>query len=235
MEQLSTPYRIVLAGGLVFLLLWVAVLRPKGETGTPAVDPALVAKMQDKAAAANAAPGTAGLGRAVSGAKNAVAGSDASAARSEAAAGSVGGTEAPVGAAAAAAAAPPGSAAAPASASAGTAPAGVASTTSTDPSAPILASLGAGKAAVLLFSTAGASEDAFVRAALGRIDRHGGRVLVRTVPIGDVGDYEAITRGVQITQSPTVLVIGPKRTAKAVVGFTETAEIDQLVSDALRR
>jgi hypothetical protein len=51
------------------------------------------------------------------------------------------------------------------------------------------------------------------------------------VPIGDVGRYEAITRGVQVLESPTVLVIGAGGKARAITGYTQTNEIDQAVSD----
>jgi hypothetical protein len=51
------------------------------------------------------------------------------------------------------------------------------------------------------------------------------------VPIGDVGRYEAITRGAQILESPTVLVIGAGGKARAITGYTQSGEIDQAVSD----
>ena len=51
------------------------------------------------------------------------------------------------------------------------------------------------------------------------------------MPIGDVGRYEAITRGVQVLESPTVLVIGAGGKARAITGYTQAKEIDQAVSD----
>ena len=51
------------------------------------------------------------------------------------------------------------------------------------------------------------------------------------MPIGDVGRYEAITRGVQVLESPTVLVIGAGGKARAITGYTQPKEIDQAVSD----
>ena len=51
------------------------------------------------------------------------------------------------------------------------------------------------------------------------------------MPIGDVGRYEAITRGAQVLESPTVLVIGAGGKARAITGYTQAKEIDQAVSD----
>jgi xanthine/CO dehydrogenase XdhC/CoxF family maturation factor len=104
----------------------------------------------------------------------------------------------------------------------------------TDPSAPLLAELGRGKTVVLLFAGSTASDDRAVRRALARINRHGGKVTVHIAPVGRVGDFEAITRGVQVQQSPTLLVMGRQHTARTIVGFTTTDEIDQLVADVRR-
>jgi hypothetical protein len=74
-----------------------------------------------------------------------------------------------------------------------------------------------------------------VRRALAATDRRHGRVVVKAAPIRQVGRYGAITRGARILESPTVLVIGADRTARPVVGFTTTAELDQAIGDALGR
>ncbi|MCW3038684.1 MAG: hypothetical protein JWM31_589, partial [Solirubrobacterales bacterium] len=103
-----------------------------------------------------------------------------------------------------------------------------------DPSDTILAELAEGHTAVVLFSGSSASDDRAVRAAVRRVDRRGGKVDVHVVPIARVGDYEAITRGVTVLQAPTTLVIGRRKTAEKVVGFTTTAELDQLVADTRR-
>ena len=49
----------------------------------------------------------------------------------------------------------------------------------------------------------------------------------------DVADYESVTRGVKIAQSPTTVVVGRKGRARAIVGLTESREIAQAVGDAL--
>jgi hypothetical protein len=84
---------------------------------------------------------------------------------------------------------------------------------------------------VVLFYNPLGSDDSAVRRAVRGVDRFGGRVSVHSAPISKVGDYEAITRGVQVLQAPTVLVIGHDRKARKLVGLTDAEEIDQLVSD----
>jgi hypothetical protein len=54
---------------------------------------------------------------------------------------------------------------------------------------------------------------------------------VHSIPVQDVGDYNALTTGVQVLQAPTVLVIGPDHKARTITGYTEVKEIDQTVSD----
>ena len=100
-----------------------------------------------------------------------------------------------------------------------------------DPSRPLLASVDAGKVVVVLFWNKNASDDRATRRGLRSIDLHGGKVVASAVPIGDVGRYEAITRGVQVLESPTVLVIGAGGKARAITGYTQAKEIDQAVSD----
>ncbi|MCW3011907.1 MAG: hypothetical protein JWO90_2311, partial [Solirubrobacterales bacterium] len=100
-----------------------------------------------------------------------------------------------------------------------------------DPSAPILRDVAEGKVAVVLFFSDVASDDRAVRRALLAADRHAGKVVVRVAPIARVADYAAITEGVDVTQAPTLLVIGRQNRARRIVGFTDTKGIDQLVSD----
>ena len=218
MAQLSLPYRIALVALLVVCALWFTVLRPKD----PAVEPP-----------PPAAPGTTGLANDVSAAKGAAAVSDASKATTQAA---TGGAQAPAATAAAgrkattatAANAKPAAAAKAAKASA-TRGAGAGA----DPSAPLLRALDHDRAVVLLFWNKRGTDDRAARRAVTATALRHGRVVVKAAPLAEVGRYEAITRGVQVLESPTVLVIGPGHTAKPIVGLTTTGEIDQAVGDAL--
>jgi hypothetical protein len=86
---------------------------------------------------------------------------------------------------------------------------------------------------VLLFWNSRAADDRAVRDAVAGLDRRGGKVAVHIAPVGAVGSYEAITRGVMIAQSPTTLVIGRAGETRAIVGLSERHEIAQAVGDAL--
>jgi hypothetical protein len=100
-----------------------------------------------------------------------------------------------------------------------------------DPSRPLLADVDAGKVVVVLFWSSKGADDRATRNALRAVDRHHGKVVATAIPVSDVGKYEAITRGAQILESPTVLVIGAGGKARAITGYTEANEIDQAVSD----
>jgi hypothetical protein len=223
-DKISLPFRIVLIVALVFAVLWFLVLRPKPVTGG---EPAATA------------PGVTGLANDVTKANKAVDASNAAAARSEGAADAVGGSSRPTTPAArpSATAAKPGVASAtakPAKPAAVAKPAqpGLADDAAPgDPSRPLLASVDAGKVAVVLFWNKNAPDDRATRRALRAIDLHGGKVVASAVPIGDVGRYEAITRGAKVLDSPTVLVIGAGGKARAITGYTQAGEIDQAVSD----
>ena len=88
------------------------------------------------------------------------------------------------------------------------------------------------KAVVLLFWNKRSAEDRHVRSEIARADRRNGRVVVGR-RVEDVGRYAAITQGAKVPASPTALVISPDRTAKPIVGYTTTGEVDQAVGDAL--
>ena len=105
--------------------------------------------------------------------------------------------------------------------------------TDTDPSAPLLRALDRDHAVVLLFWNRHGSDDRAVRQAAQSVDRRHGRVVVKVVPVASVGRYTAITKGVQILEAPTVLVIAPGGKARAIAGLTSTPELDQAVADVL--
>ena len=54
------------------------------------------------------------------------------------------------------------------------------------------------------------------------------------VSIKDVGKYSTFTSATPVAQAPTTIVIGPKRNAKMIVGFTSPGEIAQAVADVRR-
>lgn len=211
MDQISPPFRIALVALLAVCALWFTVLKPKDPpVSEPATTPA--------------APGATGLGNGVDAAKGAAATSGAANAKVQAA---TGGTTATTATTTPATGAPATTAGGNGAATPATAKAG------TDAAAPLLRALDRKRAVVLLVYNPRGADDRAVRRAVTATDRDEGRVVVKAVPVAKVGSYESITRGAQILQAPTVLVIGPDHEARAVVGFTTTGELDQLVGDAL--
>jgi hypothetical protein len=98
----------------------------------------------------------------------------------------------------------------------------------------VTAALARGKVVVLLFWNRGGSDDRLVHQELRRVSSHGGRAVIAAAPIGSVSHYSAVTNGVQVLQSPTVLIVDRRRRARLLVGFTDAAEIGQAVTEALR-
>lgn len=99
--------------------------------------------------------------------------------------------------------------------------------------ASVVRDIRAGKVVVLLFWNAKGADDVATRGAVRGISRHGGKVAVHVIPISRVGQYESITRGVTVNQSPTTLVIDRKRRTRSIVGLSERGELNQAVNDAL--
>jgi hypothetical protein len=212
-DQISPPFRIALVALLAVCALWFTVLKPKDpavETSTPT------------------APGVTGLGNDVNAAQDAAAKSDAANAKVQAATGGTTATPSK----SATATKPAAKTATKKPAATGAAPAAK-KATGADPAASLLSALDRKDTVVLLFRNAKASDDRAVEKALKAVDRHKGNVVVKVAPIANVARYEAITRGAEVMQSPTVLVIGPDHKARAVVGFTTTREVDQVVADTL--
>jgi hypothetical protein len=209
-DQISLPYRIGLVALLVVGGLWFAVLRPKPVT---------------ESQPATTAPGVTGLANDVTKAQGASDTSDAANAATDAAANAVDGSgTAPTPST--------GTATTPAPGATSSKPAAsdlAADAVAGDPSRAVLSAVDAGKVAVVLFWNRKASDDRATRQALRHVERHDGKVVTRAIPVSQVGKYEAITRGAQVLESPTVLVIGAGGKARAITGYTQASEINQLV------
>jgi hypothetical protein len=223
-DKISLPFRILLVVILLFAVVWFVLLRPKPGDAEPA------APTVSTAPAVSTAPGVAGLTAAEAKAKKAVAAANAAAARQEATANAVGGSSTT--AKPSAKGVTPATPATPAVKPVKPVKPGLADDAAPgDPSRPLLASVDAGKVVVLLFWNKKAADDRATREGLRKVDLHHGKVVASAVPLAEVGRYEAITRGAQVLESPTVLVIGAGGKARAITGYTQAKEIDQAVSD----
>ena len=98
----------------------------------------------------------------------------------------------------------------------------------------VLADLDAKKVVVLLFWDRKVSDDREVRRAVANVNTRGGKVKVHVAPIGKLGQFEPITRGLPVVTSPSVLVIDRTKHARVISGLTITREIDQSVGLALK-
>lgn len=220
MSQISPPLRILLIGSVVFLAAWFAFLRPGGGTDASPAPKAAATTVpaKDPGAATASAPGAA-----VQAASSAAAKTEAAqtAASGEAAtpATTTGGAVAQAPAGQPATAAPGSKAAEAAQASL---PLSVAK------------AMASKKVLAVLFWNPRAADDKAVRRAIRGIDRHHGKVVVHVANVSQVARYAAITRGVDVQQSPSVVVVDRKLRGDLLTGYVDRPTIEQAVSDALR-
>jgi hypothetical protein len=60
----------------------------------------------------------------------------------------------------------------------------------------------------------------------------GGKVAVHYASAGQVGAYGTITHAVQITQTPTLLIVNPHGQTTVLTGLTDAFAIEQAVAEA---
>jgi hypothetical protein len=213
MTEVSRPLQVVLILTVGFAGLWFVALRPKGNqvaAPAPAPKPAAAAPKH------SSLPG--GLGRAVDKANAAKAQGDAAAAAAD-------GKPAPAPAPAVHAAVKPAPApvkpVAPAAAAHRTAAIhGITPGT-------VRGALSANRVVVLLFYNPLSSDDRAVRDELASVDRRGGHVAVWSVGISGLGRFKNVLRGIDVVQSPSVVVLSRKAQPRVLQGYTDHAEIDQ--------
>jgi hypothetical protein len=204
-SQISPPIRILLVASIGLIAAWMLFLRPKAE---PASAPS---------PAAATAPGATGLGNAVDKAKSAGAAQEARDAKVQEATGeNATGSQA-------------GSAKTPAN---GAAPA--ASLDLEGVPAPVAKALESRKILVLAFFNPKGADDKAVRKELKSVDRWGSEVVVRSADVKSVSRYGKITRGADVEQSPTVVVVDRNQKAETLAGYVDAQTIDQAVVDAMR-
>ena len=223
MSQISPPIRILLVCAVAFMAAWMLFLRPKDDAGVPAA--ATPTTQTERPVEAGGPKASSAAGKVVEKANDTVAAQDA---RAEELAGAEGtGPSATTPSATAAAGEP---------AVAGTDPGKLTKKAAAAGGLPIrvLRALGERKVVVLLFWSPKAAEDKAVRKAVAGVDRHDGKVLAHATHIKRIAGYGQITRGADVTQSPTVVVVDRNRKVETLVGYVDRSSIDQAVTDALR-
>jgi hypothetical protein len=215
-SQISPPIRILLVCAVAFLGAYMLFLRPKDEVVPPATPAPNVQ---------TGAPAQSGPGKAVEAAQGAVKASDGQLAQQQ----SVDGVDAGENAAGS----QPGTTSSKSSgAHAAAAPAGKADVAGLPK--PVAKAIRKGQVLVLLFWNGKSADDKAVHNALAKVDRWDGRVSVQSASIKKISKYGRVARGVDVEQSPTVVVADPELRAETLVGYVDTETIDQAVVDAAR-
>jgi hypothetical protein len=65
------------------------------------------------------------------------------------------------------------------------------------------------------------------------VSHFGGRAVTLAVPLADLSDYDFITKTIEVTVAPTVVIVDPRLRATTIVGFADRGEIEQRLADAL--
>ena len=226
MPQISRPVQILLGVVVAFLAIWMVALRPKDdEAATPADDPTAQQATQPNA------PQTR-FGNAVEAARNAAAAETAAAERSAQAGEEQEGAQSA------------GSSSQPAKPSSNGKPSPSRSTDSARSPRPrraaartgpakVRAGLARGDVVVILFRDTRAPDDRAVVSELAGLDSRKSVTYV-SAPVTDVGDYGSVTSAVRVLQSPTVLVISPKRAVSVLTGLVDRATVDEAIAAARR-
>lgn len=214
MSQVSPPLRIALIAAIAFLGVWALFLRPQ---------PLSPVEPDATTPAAQSAPaGTADPSAAVGAASDA----NASVAAAEAKAGALEGATATSPGTGAAAPPPmiePG-----------------ASAVEPDPEAidalprDVARAVRRNQVVAVLFWDPQAPDDRRVRRALRSASRSDPRVFVSVAPVRHISRYAPITRGVDVAQTPTIVVVDRDLHAESLVGYVARTTIRQALSDAVR-
>lgn len=88
------------------------------------------------------------------------------------------------------------------------------------------------KVVAILFTNNRSADDRRTATAL-RKSYDDGDVVHRIVPIAKIAAYGAVAEGVDVQQSPTLMVIDRARSAQALVGYSSLDTVNQAIVDAL--
>jgi len=214
-SQISPPIRILVISAIALMAAWMLFLRPKTEV----VEPAATTPAPN---VATGQPAVSEPGKVGQAAQDAVDATNEKLGATESA-GETGGS-----------AAVPGTAVTPAVPPTAAPPVRPDNVSVAGLPKPVAAAVNDGKVMVLLFWNPRSADDRAVRRELRRVDRWSGDVFVKAAPVKSVSRYGRITRGANVQQSPTVVVVDRNLRAEALVGFVEHTAIDQAVVDAMR-
>jgi hypothetical protein len=228
MSQISPPIRILLAAVIGVIAVYMLFLRPKPDAATPAAAvPAAVTPVPAKDPGAKTNSGTGAIvqkavtdTQAASGQSKVAAGEAPGGLASDGTAGTTGVNTSPV-------------TAAPSTGDTGAPGAPVSKQALADLPKDVRHAVAKHKVLVLLFYNNRSADDRAVRRALSHVNTYGGQVFIAPHWIKTVARYQAIARGVDVEQSPTIVVTDRNLKAETLVGYTDADTIDQTVVDAI--
>lgn len=257
MAQLSRPYQIALVVALaalaLFAAVWFVALRHPGGESSSSVSPSTPAAAGSASTGSSSsassrvyhgsAPGVEGLTRDIAKAHGAVAESQRNArqlqSKSAQASGEAASRPATSSAAAGGAAGTATRSSSHASAATRTTNSGHGSSTGAGAhthAAPHVTALegelARGKVAVVLFWNPKASDDRRVHEQLDDLSHSDRQVAVQVARSTEVTSFGQFTRTVQVTGTPTVLIVNHRRQATTVTGLTDSFSLQQAIGDA---
>jgi hypothetical protein len=97
----------------------------------------------------------------------------------------------------------------------------------------VMHALRSGRVLALLFYNGAAADDRAVKRELAAVPGHGRRVLRLAIPVSELARYTVVTNQVQVSVSPTLVIINRHHQAVTLTGFADRFEIAQRVADAL--
>jgi hypothetical protein len=212
--------RIALAIAVLFGVVYMVALKPKPETASVAPPP-VAAPAPAAADAGDANAAQTGLGKAVESARGAVDAAESGQAERS------GETKAPAASAPATTETSPST---PPATAAETAPeadselAGLPKWLQTSMDRKVVA---------ILFTNGTSADDRRTRKALDAAYTAHGKVVTRAVPVAQISKYRSVAQGVDVAQSPTLMVIDRDRAARTLVGYSNVDTINQAIIDGL--
>ena len=224
MSQISPPIRIVLVAAIALIGAWMLFLRPKTETTPPVPQ------------APPTAPGMKGLTNDIAKAKDASKKSDAANAKIQAATGGQDAT-------AKAGKPETGSTSSAAKLASGRVQAVEPLTPEQTKGLPrkVVRALDNRQVFVIgVFDTAAkrwhkmATDDRMERRELAKANRYGGKVAIVTAPVAKISKLHGIVGDLNVTQTPSLVVVDRNRHAVVLEGFVERNAINQAIADARR-
>jgi hypothetical protein len=251
MSQVSRPFQIALVAMVLLVMVWFVALRGHGSSAEPAPSASTPSKVYT-----GSAPGVEGLTKDINKAHGAVATSQQNAKELQSNSAKASNEATSSTSAAPSTSTAPSSTSSTSSAGKGAAPSGKPSTSAASKSASttqgktaaggsskhasksrqavLQSELAQKKIVLLMFWNPKSSDDREVRSQLHDISHRDGRVAVHVALPLEVGDFGTFTQGVQILQTPTVLVINGKGQATTLAGLDDARGIQQAIGDALR-